>query len=150
MHFHCIKASQIAILHAGLFTCQSCTMISFQSFRCHLHKMKQNPSGAEAINRVNSVHTELNQTLNQTKTPPNFLAIRMIKIQFQQTDLILVPQPGITLEIAILCSSKTTPRTRSHSLHHMNHNRFRDISIYYPHLELEKYDNSYINMQLHQ
>jgi len=55
MQLHCTRTSQIAILHGGLFTNQSCTMIFFQSFRYHLHNMKQNPSGTEATNRINSV-----------------------------------------------------------------------------------------------
>lgn len=91
MHFHCIRASQIAILHGGLFTCQSCTTISFQCFRCHLHKMKQNPSGAEATNRVNSVHTE-RKNLSQTKSSPNSLPNQNDKsIVLANDDLALLP-----------------------------------------------------------
>lgn len=91
MLFHCIRASQIAILHGGLFTCQSCTMISFQSFRCHLHKMEQNPSGAEATNRVSSVHSD-RKNLNQTKNPPNLLPNQKDKnIVLANDDLDLLP-----------------------------------------------------------
>jgi len=91
MHFHCIRASQTAILHGGLFTCQSCTMLSFQSFRCHLHKMKQNPSGAQATNRVNSVHAD-RKNLTQTKTPPNSLPNQKDKtIVLANDDLALLP-----------------------------------------------------------
>lgn len=130
MHFHCIKASQIAILHAGLFTCQSCTMISFQSFRCHLHKMKQNPSGAEATNRVNSVHTGRRKP-QPSKNPTKLSCYQNDKkYSFSKMIWPYCLQSCIRLEIAILCSSKTMAWTRRHSLHHTNHNRCRDISIY--------------------
>lgn len=53
--------------------------------------MKQNPSGAEATNRVNSVHAD-RKNLNQTKTPPNSLPTQKDKtIVLANDDLALLP-----------------------------------------------------------